>query len=291
MAARQNRDSGWKEIIEKYFPQFLEFYFPEIYADIDFTDYSFLDKELQSVTKGNEIGRRYADKLVSVNLKEGDEKWLLIHIEVQGEPEEGFEKRLFIYNYRIFDKYDRDVVSLAVLADRCETFRPSSYEIKRWGFRLLFEFLPTKLLDFKNRTDELEKSANPFAIATNTHLRLIEAGNDSERKLFWKITLARSLYQKGYSRKDVVNLYRFIDWIITLPEQLEIVFHENIIRYEEAMKMPYITTAERIGMRKGIEKGIEKGKMEVAQELKKMGQDIETIMKATGLSKEVIEKL
>jgi len=92
MIKKQTRDSGWKEIIDKYFPRFIEFYFPEIYKDVDFTTYHFLDKELQSVAKDSKIGRRYADKLVQVNLREGGEKWLLIHIEVQGEPEEGFEK-------------------------------------------------------------------------------------------------------------------------------------------------------------------------------------------------------
>ena len=61
------------------------------------------------------------------------------------------------------------------------------------------------------------------------------------------------------------------------------------------------------GMEKGIEKGIEKGlqegiekglqegikqnKIEVATNLKNLGTDVETISKATGLSKEEIEKL
>jgi hypothetical protein len=123
-------------------------------------------------------------------------------------------------------------VSLAVLADSSETFRPAMYEIKRWGFRLLFEFLSIKLLDFQDRIDDLEKSTNPFAVVTHVHLRMIEAGNDPDRRLFCKISLVKKLYHKGFNKQDILNLYRFIDWIITLPEELEIVFHEEIINYD-----------------------------------------------------------
>jgi hypothetical protein len=48
-----------------------------------------------------EIGKRLADVLVKVFLKDGSEKWLLIHIEVQGYYEKEFGRRMFIYNYRI----------------------------------------------------------------------------------------------------------------------------------------------------------------------------------------------
>lgn len=125
-------------------------------------------------------------------------------------------------------------MSLAVLADSSETFRPAMYEIKRWGFRLLFEFLSIKLLDFQDRIEDLKKSTNPFAVVTHVHLRMIEAGNDSDRRLFCKISLVKKLYHKGFNKQDILNLYRFIDWIITLPEELEIVFHEEIINYDRS---------------------------------------------------------
>ena len=35
----------------------------------------------------------------------------------QGQPESDFAKRMYVYNYRLFDRYDRPVVSLAVLGD------------------------------------------------------------------------------------------------------------------------------------------------------------------------------
>ena len=66
-------------------------------------------------------------------------------------------------------------------------------------------------------------------------------------------------YDKGYSKEEILLLYRFIDWLLVLPEEINRRFHEEIIRYEEEKRMPYITTAERIGMEKGIQQGIQQG--------------------------------
>jgi len=45
-------DSGWKEAIEIYFKQFVSFFFPIIYAEINLEKgYQFLDKELEKIVK------------------------------------------------------------------------------------------------------------------------------------------------------------------------------------------------------------------------------------------------
>ena len=76
-----------------------------------------LDKELQKIVRQAEQGRRYVDKLVRVWLKDGREEWLLIHVEIQTSREQDFSRRMYVYNYRIFDRYNQAVASLAVLAD------------------------------------------------------------------------------------------------------------------------------------------------------------------------------
>lgn len=92
---RSDYDSPWKEIIESFLPQCIAFFFPLIYAEIDWDrGYEFLDKELQKVVRGARTGRGYVDKLVKVWRIDGAEEWLLIHLEVQSQVEEGFAKRL-----------------------------------------------------------------------------------------------------------------------------------------------------------------------------------------------------
>ncbi len=261
-----NQDIIWKEAIEAYFEYFLWFFFPVVAEDVDFQrGYEFLNKELAEIAQGSETGGRVADVLVKVYLKNGGERWLVIHIEVQGYREEEFARRMFIYNYRAFDRYGVDVVSLAVLADRYPNFRPRRFEIARWGFRCLFEFPIAKLLDYRERWGELEESENPFAVVVMAHLKEQETerrkGGEEERYR-WKMWLVRRLYERGYSKDDVLLLYRFIDGLITLPEELTRQFHRELIEYEEERKMPYVTTAERIGMEKGLQQGIEIGRQE-----------------------------
>ena len=70
-------DSPWKEAIEHYFPEFMEFYFPEAFTEIDWSkEQVFLDQELHAVAQDAELGKRFVDKLVRVTLLNGDEKWI-----------------------------------------------------------------------------------------------------------------------------------------------------------------------------------------------------------------------
>ncbi len=290
-------DEGWKEAIELYFKQFLELLFPDIHKDIDFDrGYQFLDKELEKILKENLTGKRRADKLVKVYLKDGSEKFILIHIEVQGQSEREFEKRMYVYNYRIYDRYNIDVVSLAILADDNKNFRPGRYEVRYWGFRYIFEFPSVKLLDYQGREEELNKSENIFANIILAHIKSLETKGKIDERLLVKKSLIKGLYEKRYSKEDIINLYRFMDWIMSLPKAMEKELYKEIKKYEEeVIKMPYLSTAERVGLEKGIEKGIEQGRAEVVQKIaKKMlaeGMDIETIAKITGLKKAEIIRL
>jgi hypothetical protein len=121
-------DRAWKEVLERFFEEFLAFFFPRAHAGIDWSrGYEFLDKELQQVVRDAESGRRLVDKLVKVWNRAGEEAWVLLHVEVQEEVEKAFARRMYVYNHRIFDRYDRRVASLAVLADDQAVWRPSGY--------------------------------------------------------------------------------------------------------------------------------------------------------------------
>ena len=64
--------------------------------------------------------------------------------------------------------------------------------------------------------------------------------------------MIRRLYRLGYDKKDVILLFEFIDWAMSLPEDLERGLWTEILQIEEGMKMEYITSVERIGMEKGM---------------------------------------
>src|ERR1700722_514259 len=156
-------DSPWKQSLEVYFRAFLALFFPHIHDDIDWSrGFEFLDKELQKIVPKAARGRLYVDKLVKVWRRNGDEAWVLIHIEVQTQRETNFPKRMYGYNTRIADRYNRTVVSLAVLADDDPTWRPDHYAEALWDWSANMGWPPVKLLDYTDRVEELEASKNPF---------------------------------------------------------------------------------------------------------------------------------
>lgn len=124
-------DSPWKEIVEIYFEDFIAFFFSEYYREFDWTrPYEFLDNELKQVVRDADFGRRLVDKLVKIWRINGEQMWILVHIEVQSQEESLFSERMFV-NYRIFDRYRRTVVSLAVLGDENRNWRPNRFGYQR----------------------------------------------------------------------------------------------------------------------------------------------------------------
>jgi hypothetical protein len=67
--------------------------------------------------------------------------------------------------------------------------------------------------------------------------------------------LVRLLYERGYGRKDILELFRVLDWLLQLPEGLEQEFKRELIAFEEQANMPYITSIERLGRQEGRQEG------------------------------------
>jgi len=53
-----------------------------------------------------------------------------------------------------------------------------------------------------------------------------------------------------------MELLRFIDWLLALPEELERRLGASIAKLDRRKAMPYVTSWERFGIEKGIEKDL-----------------------------------
>ena len=254
-----DHDSPWKEALEVYFEPFMALLFPSVHAQVDWAQpVEFLDKELQALDGDAEQGRQYVDKLVKVRALSGVETWVVVHVEVQGTPDGSFAERMYRYYARLRDKFSMPVLSLAVLADAKPTFRPSEYVDDFWGCSVSFRFPVCKLLDWLERWDELEDSRNVFAPIVMAQIREKTERTLGRRKL-WKFQLLKQLYELGYNREDINQLYRLIDWMMRLPEPDEERIYQQIEKIRESKHMPYVTTAERIQHKRGLQQGLEKG--------------------------------
>lgn len=132
-------DSPWKEALGLYLPQALEFLLPRVHAEVDWSHPPvFLGKELQQVAPRAARGLMLVDKLVRVWRLGVVEAWVLIHLEVQSQPDPAFAERMFSYNARILDRFRQPVVSVAILADERARWRPARYQTALWGCDVRF---------------------------------------------------------------------------------------------------------------------------------------------------------
>ncbi len=265
-------DGGWKQIIEDYLEEFFRFFFPQVHDAIDFSrDCQTLDKELAKIVVGAEVGDREVDKLIEVPWREGGDDLVLIHVEVQAQNAADFAERMCVYNSRIWERYRRPVVSLALLVDADPRFRPNRFAREKAGCRLEFTFPIVKLLDYRS-PQQLAADPSPFAVASLVQLSKLQAGGDMHRRYGFKLALARHLYERGYDREDVLKLFRFMDYVLTLPEELSVRFDRDVETMEEELNMPYITSIERHALQRGIEQGRQEGRHEGRQEGRQEGQ-------------------
>jgi len=164
---------------------------------------------------------------------------------------------MYCYNYRLYDRHHKPVISLAVLADSNPHWRPNNFSYNIGGCQVSLEFPVVKLLDYESDWETLEETTNPFGIIVMAHLKTRATHKNPASRLNWKLSLVRRLYEGGYNRSDVVKLFRFIDWIMFLPPELARGFKAEVRNYEEVRKVRYVTSIERLAREEGI---IEKGR-------------------------------
>ena len=80
--------------------------------------------------------------------------------------------------------------------------------------------------------------------------------NKPQERKQWKWSLVRRLFERGYGRENVVQLFRVIDWMMVLPEELQQEFKAELSRYQEDSQMPFLSRIELDAQQEGIEEGI-----------------------------------
>ena len=254
-------DTPWKIILDNYFEDFMAYCWPQKYTEIDWSKRCRkLDKELSQITRDSTIGNRVLDKLIEIHRKDGQVACILLHLEVQGNFDSDFAERMFIYRYRLRDLYPNPIASLAILIDKNKKWRPGIFREELWDSSLEMRFPIIKIIDYKNRQEELEASSNPFAQVILAQLTALEKQQPNDRYNS-KFALIKNLYKQKWQKSDIIKLMTFIDWVIALPEELEQKCREAIHALEEENKVKYITSFERLSREEGVEEGIHPGRM------------------------------
>jgi predicted transposase/invertase (TIGR01784 family) len=285
-----SRDTLWKGIIEDLFEDFLLYFYPNwAINEVDFSRrFEFLDKELDEIYTNSNNEKRYADKLVKVYLKNGQSQWVLIHIEVQGYADMNFSARMFTYFYRIRDRWQKEIMALAILTDNKSDFLPQAYEYTFQNTKLKYEFDIFKLL---NKTEfELDKPQNPFSIVMLTAQKALQKKSLSDAKMFeWKIGLVRKLHNEGYSSEKIRRILNFIRFYVRFKDELATTnFEKELVLITKNRKNMGI---EEAILQEVTEKALEKSKIETIEEMLKDNMGYEQITKYVKVPLEYVKQI
>ncbi|MED4269589.1 Rpn family recombination-promoting nuclease/putative transposase [Geobacillus stearothermophilus] len=302
---RIDHDRLFKELLSTFFEEFLLLFFPNVYEHIDVRHLSFLTEELfTDVTAGE---KHRVDLLVETKMK-GEDGLVIVHVEHQSYAQRTFPERMFLYFSRLFQKYRRRIVPIAIFSYDEHHDEPSSLVVQ-------FPFLT--VLDFRYLTVELCKLPwrayirhdNPVAAAL-----LSKMGYNEEEKVEVKKEFLRMLVRLELDEAKQRLLFGFFETYLRLSEAEEIQLRNEVSQMEtkEAKQvMELIVSYEQRGMEKGIEKGIEQGvkqgikqgikqgrqqgieegKLDVVKRMLAKGYDVDTIHELTGLPMEKIERM
>ncbi len=283
---RIDYDGQWKTIIMIFFKEFMQFFLPELLPDIDFSrPPEFLEQELAKIIPEKTAkGRRSIDKLVKVWLKNGEEKWLFIHIEVQSWDDPDFMERMFTYFYRIYDSKGKVIFAFAIFTD--EVPEPHDrFEYKFKSTELVYKFKTYLVRDAKE--EDLLKSDNVFALVVLASKYVSQTKNDAERRRKFKLKLFRLAIERGYSAEKIEALIIFLDIIMYLPPEMEqqfkYKFKEEVLKTSD-MEKDYIispTLDYVYGLNKEeIDKQIASINQELEEERKKVIEADKKIIEA-----------
>ena len=291
---RWKKDILWKPAIEDFFEYLLHFFFPELVDQIDFNPgFDFLDKEIAELFPSeNPNHPKFIDKLVRVYLKSGKEKWFLIHIEVQGYRQKIFPERMFRYFYRILDKYNMDVMSLAIYLDKKGSANSRMYKYRVGATQLDFDFKRYYVGD--QQEEKLIRSINPFALVVLTALIGMKKGLKDEQLLELKFSLVKRLMQIRLPRKKIHRLLGFINAYLNFEnKETNIKFAERIepIITIKNTSMGILEVLAEEAKKEGRKIGERTALLSAAKKLLKEGVNMSLVHKCTGISKTQLSKL
>lgn len=281
---REDFDSPWKEALERFLPQSLAIFAPELHDRVDWSQPPvFLDKEFQGIAPGVRH-RRQVDKLARLKLACGRYVALLLHVEVESRhPSVAMRRlaslRLQQYDYRIHDRYvlqpgmqsieppSTTVYSLVIFTrgasgpdwltaehQALQNAQPLRYQavyLGRWLARW--------------RDLETLAQANPFAMVIMA--QLLAHRHPRADRLSCKVGLVRKLIAKGYAPEESISLLRLIDWLLALPAAQQESYARMLVQIEQESRMAFVMTHERVFTKQGIAIGLKRGQAALLQDM------------------------
>lgn len=297
-----DQDGLWKKVIGDLFEDFLLFFAPNLYEQVDFTKQpDFLQQELFQEVMDNKKGGRTADQIVKIRLKDGKEQWVLVHIEVQGANEDDFPERMFQYFYRIYDRYKQKIIAIAVMTSPSPNTTPLDFHYTYFGTELHYAYNSHKITDYNKQ--DLEQSDKIFSKIVLATIYMHETKTNMDKRYAFKMKLMRDILRQYKDSAVVLQAtLSFIDYLLRLSDELSeqlkgdirpIIRKErkDMIQYDKDNWSPTMAAVLNSFGKEWKEEGIKEERSNIARTLLQKDMPLELIVEITKLTLQEVEEL
>ncbi len=267
------KDKLWKGFLEDFMEEAIRFFYPDLANEIDFSKkFVFLDKELRELFPETDAPGRFADFLVKVYLKVGGERLLFMHIEVQGYYDKNFDKRMFNYFYRIYDRfYGEIIIALAIFVYDNSDHPQGTFQYISPETELTYRFKTFNLVEYPPAV--LAQMDSPIALALEVAWLAIEKP-DADQLLSLKKQLVRRLFERDYPKKKIQQILNFITYYVNFDKKEG----DKIVQYNNFVNQ-IIKKDETMGIQEVILEAAKEEKEKWKQKISQLDQEIEQLGK------------
>jgi hypothetical protein len=170
------------------------------------------------------------------------------------------------YNHGLYKDYKLPVASLVVLIDSGKHWRQDSFHNDVLGTKMGIRFAVANLAAYAELVDELLLERNVFASVTAAHLFACQTHGKEEARYAAKWRLVRLLYDRGWHKRRIIDLFTVVHWLMSLPVELERRLRRNIRRLERRHSVEWLSEYDQLRLEKSEKRGIRIGRAEGRQE-------------------------
>ena len=239
-------DGNWKEIIIEFFEDFVAFFLPKLYPHVDFSrPPEILEQELIQVLEAiGSDSKKVADKLLKVWLKDGTEKWILVHIEIQSYFEKLFSKRMYQIFSMIFHKYDHKIVAIAIYTNTKTPRFYNRFMEDNFGTSVIYRFIGYRIM--RQKESDLLASNNIFSLFVLANYYVNKTRKDLRKRLELKEKMLELAQERHISPERMGRFFFFIDNVMKIPLNLQQEFKAFInSKYKIPTDMPSVLYKNR----------------------------------------------
>ena len=271
-------DRSWRDVLTENVDDAILFFKPDVAADRDYTKKPFLvPTEFPAIGGDSDKGMRNSDFCLSIPLITGMVQRIAFQIEQQHAQVKDFALRLFQEYYRMSDRLQIPVTSLAIFTGN---FNPISvYTTECYGTELNFKYNVYHVAGADVKA--LERDERIFAVVVLAARKMLDADGDPEKRGKYSLELLSLLRERGYDAKRTRSLQKFVYRILRIRDEkidpkVKEEWRMQLIPIDEAVREIQIREAK------------EEGKIEVARRMLERKMSISDIVDITGLDKQDI---